>query len=324
MTFFGNIDIANSRNSVRGPLLQSTAAPPRGTVADDTGLPAYENITLTVDPDIRTVWCHMNVPGKPIVTQSLLDDLRHMQDCLPDLNADYVAATGAPLTHFVFGSRTPGVYSLGGDLRMFVDAFRNGDRETIHHYARSCIDVVYQNINALDLPLITIALVQGEALGGGFETALSLDMIIAERSSKMGLPEILFNLFPGMGAYSLLSRRLDPARAQKMIMSGRIYTAEELYDMGLVDVIAEDGCGEATVADYIQRNAGKFNAHRALHQTRRRVNPITRDELCDIVDCWTDAVFQLNEADIKKMSRLVAAQDRRFHKGPQALAGSVG
>jgi len=319
MTFHGTIDIATARNSLRRPLLQSTAARPLG----DAGIATYDNISLTIDPDIRTAWCHMNVPGKPIVTQSLLDDLRHMQDAMPDLNADFVAATGAPLTHFVFGSRTQGVYSLGGDLRMFVEAFGRGDRETIHHYARTCIDVVYQNINALDLPLITIGLVQGEALGGGFETALSFDMIIAERSSKMGLPEILFNLFPGMGAFSLLSRRLDAARAQKMIMSGRIYTAEELYDMGVVDVIAEDGCGEAAAADYIQRNASKFNAHRAIHQARRRVNPITRDELSDIVDCWTDAVFQLAEADIRKMTRLVAAQDRRFQKAAPSMVGCV-
>jgi DSF synthase len=91
--------------------------------------------------------------------------------------------------------------------------------------------------------------------------------------------------------------------------------------MGLVDVIAEDGCGEATVADYIQRNASKFNAHRAIHQARRRVNPITRDELSDIVDCWTDAVFQLAEPDIRKMTRLIAAQDRRFQKVQPAMVG---
>ncbi len=86
-------------------------------------------------------------------------------------------------------------------------------------------------------------MVHGDALGGGFETVLSCDVVIAERGAKFGLPEVLFNLFPGMGAYSLLCRRLDGARAQKLMLSGRIYTAEELEEMGLVDLVVEPGEG---------------------------------------------------------------------------------
>ncbi|MBV9813313.1 MAG: enoyl-CoA hydratase, partial [Acetobacteraceae bacterium] len=145
-----------------------------------------------------------------------------------------------------------------------------------------------------------------------FETALSFDVVVAERSAKMGLPEILFNLFPGMGAYSLLTRRIDPIRAEQMIMSGRIYSAEELHDMGLVDVLAEDGEGEAALRDYIERNRRKFNAHRAIYQARRISKPVSRQELTDIVDVWVDAVFELGEHDLRRMTHLVSAQDRRL------------
>jgi DSF synthase len=321
MTFDAKFAIVKSRSDIRGPLMQSTVTPAQAWDRSDTGFAEYDNIDISIDSSIRTVWCYMNTKKKPIVTQALLDDLRHMQNALPGVYSNCIAEGKQPLTHFVFASRTPDVYSLGGDLKFFAESFRSGDRSRIHHYARTCIDVIHQNINAFDLPMVSIALVQGAALGGGFETALSFDMIIAEKSSKMGLPEILFNLFPGMGAYSLLSRRLSPAQAQKMILSGRIYTAEELYDMGVVDVLADDGCGEAAAADYIQRNASKFNAHRAFYQTRRRVNPITYDELSDVVDSWTDAVFQLSDADIGKMTRLIAAQDRRFKANEPAMAG---
>ena len=58
------------------------------------------------------------------------------------------------------------------------------------------------------LPIVTISLVRGNALGGGFEIALSGDVIIAERSAMMGFPEILFNCFPGMGAFQTLSSRV--------------------------------------------------------------------------------------------------------------------
>ena len=72
--------------------------------------------------------------------------------------------------------------------------------------------ILHRNMLGLGLPLITIALVQGEALGGGFESILSFDVVIAERDARFGLPEAMFGLFPGMGAHSFLSRRLGSAQ----------------------------------------------------------------------------------------------------------------
>jgi len=269
----------------------------------------YQNIDVELDPEAKTYWCYMRGHGN--VTQGLLDDLTHMQHSMRRMFAERKHEPETPFDYFVFASRIPGTFSLGGDLAMFADKIRNTDRATLTHYAHSCIDVVHANHTAFDLPVVTMALVQGDALGGGLESALSMDMIVAERSAKMGLPEILFNLFPGMGAYSFLSRRLDAARAEKMILSGRIYSAEELYEMGIVDVLAEDGQGDETVREYIDRQAHRHNAYRGVFQMRRRVNTIPHQELLDVVDIWVDAVLNLQEADMRKMARLTAAQDRR-------------
>ena len=59
--------------------------------------------------------------------------------------------------------------------------------------------------SSFNLPFTTISLVQGDALGGGFEAALCGDIIIAEKQARFGFPEVLFNLFPGMGAYNSCS-----------------------------------------------------------------------------------------------------------------------
>lgn len=272
----------------------------------------YENLETVLDRVSRTFWCYMRPQGKPIVTHGLLEDLSDMQASFKAAPPSTQETQALPFSYFVFASRTPGIFSLGGDLSHFANCVRSGDRATIHHYARHCVEIIHQNEQAFNLPVITMALVQGDALGGGFETALSFDLIVAERSSKLGLPEILFNLFPGMGAYSFLSRRLDSVRAQKLIMSGKIYTAEELYDMGLVDILVEDGEGEAAVARYIAKNSAKHSAHLGIYQARRRVNPVTWDELRDVVDIWVDAVFRLTDSDLRKMARLTTAQDRRL------------
>ena len=163
-------------------------------------------------------------------------------------------------------------------------------------------------------------MVQGDALGGGFETALSCDLIVAEKSAKMGLPEVLFNLFPGMGAYSFLTRRVGPAEAHRLVTSGAVYTAEQLHAMGIVDVLLEDGEGVYGLRDYVKRGARRSNALRASLRARKRVHPISEAELRDIVDIWVDAVFTLTDADLRRMGRLTGAQDRRRAGGAYAMA----
>ena len=160
--------------------------------------------------------------------------------------------------------------------------------------------------------LTTISLVQGDALGGGFETALSSDVIVAEESASMGLPEILFNLFPGMGALSLLARRLGLRAAEEFILGGRILKARELADLGLVDVVAPDGMGECATYQWIAKNERRRNGMQAVFHSRNIVHPISRDELDRVADAWVDAALRLDEKDLRMMKRLVAAQQRRL------------
>src|SRR5437667_431780 len=126
-------------------------------------------------------------------------------------------------------------------------AFARQDRASLLAYGHSCIDNVFGWATCFGQPLTTIALVEGEAMGGGFESALSASVLIAEESARLGFPEILFNLFPGMGAYSLLRRKVGRRTTEEMIYSGALYTGRRLYDMGVVDVLAPDGVGEAAV-----------------------------------------------------------------------------
>jgi DSF synthase len=274
--------------------------------------PHYAELDLTLDRE-DTLWCFMRPHGPPSYTPSLLGELAEMQASIK--RAFATAQIGKPpIQHFVLGSRLPGIFNLGGDLRLFAQCIRGGDRERLAAYAFACIDVLYNNYVAFNLPVITVALVQGDALGGGFESALACDMIVAEKSVKFGLPEILFGLFPGMGAFSLLSRKLDAARAERLMLSGRIYGADELHQMGLIEVLAEDGQGEEALRDHLARNARRRHAQHSVFQMRRRIFPLAFEELRDVTGMWVDAALKLTESDLRKMERLSAAQLRRITK----------
>ena len=271
----------------------------------------FDELTIRFEPEQAALWCLVNHTERPCFTPRLLDQIRALQTRLRKGLALAAMDGGMPVRTLVWGSAFPGIWNLGGDLGLFTRLIRAGAEEELRHYAYTCVDAVYQNLTKMGLPILTIGLVQGDALGGGFEQALTNDVIIAERDSRMGLPEILFNLFPGMGAYSLLCRRLDAVRAQKLILSGRLYTAEELEELGLVDQVVGCGEGPAAVRDYLERNRRRHATLLALSRVRHRCQPVTYEELIDVTDVWVETAMGLDEADLRRMEHLVRAQHRR-------------
>ena len=253
----------------------------------------------------RIGWFFMGSEPRPCFTHTLLDDL-----------AKYVAMVKREMREtdqqkydfLVYGSSIDGVFNLGGDLDLFSQLILRGDRAALLDYAIKGIDLVYTNIKHFDSDLITISLIQGDALGGGLEAALSGNVIIAEKDVKLGCPEALFNLFPGMGAYSILSRKIGAAQAEKVIMSGNLYTAEQFYEMGAVDILAEPGQGELAVYDFIKTVKRCPNSYRAMQQVKDVCNNLSYQELLDIAEIWADAALKLTEKDLRLMHRLVKRQ----------------
>jgi len=271
------------------------------------------------EPANGTLWGYMRQRGNPCFNLGLLKEIRTIGSELT-ANSGHIEFEGAmhKVNTYVGASRNPGVFSLGGDLALFLLLIRSRDRDALAHYARLCIDNIHEQIQHYQCPtLTTVSLVQGEALGGGFEMALCSDVLIAEESAMLGLPEILFNLFPGMGAYSLLARRATPRVAEELILSGKVLPAARLHEMGIVDVLAKDGQGEAAAQDWIAKNARRRSGHQAVMRVRQHVNPITRAELDAIVDVWVDCALRLEDRDLRMMGRVVRAQMERMEAAAQ-------
>jgi DSF synthase len=193
------------------------------------------------------------------------------------------------------------------------------DKEGLLKYAKACIDTIHGFITGFRLPITTISLVRGDALGGGFEVALSSHVVIAEEHVEMGFPEILFNIFPGMGGYHLLCQRLPAMQVEKMMLNGRKYGARELSDMGVVDRLAATGAGERAVYDFIEENQRHRNGFLALQHVRQKVNPISWEELMEVCAYWVETTMKITEKDLRLMNRLVRAQDRKVQQDEPAL-----
>jgi DSF synthase len=270
----------------------------------------YADLEIDFDQAIDTLFCYMKPRRSPNFTLYLLRDLYKLFTNIESYYTNHPKE--APLRYFVLGSRMENdVFNYGGDLALFSRLIREKDKEALRHYAHLCINALYRIVIHFNTPVTTIALVRGDALAGGLEVALAHDLIIAEEKAKFGVPESHFGLFPGMGAYSFLARRLGTVDAEKMILSGDLYSANTMHKMGIVDILAPNGGGDVRLRAYIAETKHRYHSQWSLFRIRGRYNPVTHKELLDITDMWVDAALMLGDKDVKRMERLAALQLRK-------------
>jgi len=242
---------------------------------------------------------------KPIQCYSLAG-LTEMQRVLDD-----IAENPGLVRHLVLSSDVTGVFNFGGDLALFVLLVRARDLDSLRMYGRRCIDMVWWLEHAAQRGVHTTVLVQGDTLGGGLESVLPFHKVIFERSAQAGFPEVLFNLFPGMGAWPLTIRKAGFSVANDMVLSGRLFTADQLHRRSLVDLVVEDGEGELAIDALVRSIDPRLRGTLAALHARRVAAPITYESLQAVVDLWAETALTLTTRDLRLMERLARAQVRK-------------
>lgn len=271
----------------------------------------HPTLRITEEAHRDVYWIHMHAnlvdqPGRPCFASRLVDDIVGYQREL----GERLSISHALSPHVVLASDSD-VFNLGGDLELFCRLIRDGDRPRLLDYAQRCVRGVHAFHAGLGVRAHSIALVQGNALGGGFEAALSCHTIVAEEGVLMGLPEVLFDLFPGMGAYSFMCQRISPRLAEKIMLEGNLYTARQLHEMGLVDVVVPVGEGVAAVERVIKDSKRIPHAWAAMREVSEVSSMVPLHEMMRITEIWVDTAMQLGEKSLRTMDRLVRAQGRR-------------
>lgn len=261
---------------------------------------APPDLPFSVKRSGKAVWCHK---AETATKHVCFDQLRAMRD----IDAQLMTGGLGEVSHKIICSDNPKYFSLGGDLNLFIRCVEEKDEQALSDYAVLAIRAIWANASGLGARQITtISLVAGEAQGGGFEAALSCDLLVAEAGSFFGFPESLFGLFPGMGGELLLRARVDDGLARKLVRSAHRYPAEMLFEMGIVDYLADKGEGSRLVHDLIARD----DAGARFLKRQARLETIRYEELVSTVGLWVERALSLSPRQLRAMRYLSSAQGR--------------
>ena len=271
-------------------------------IQDKTGRLAQ--IALSYEADIRTLWITLKPEPKPVFTLPLIESVGRVQDAVFDL---WGHEDGRPIMYLAYRARGQ-VFSLGGDLDFYLDCLRAGDRDGLKRYADSATRVIRQNRNGLNGTVLTLSTIHGKAIGGGIDPARACNVMIAEEASTFSYPEINFNHFP-ISAVPVLSRHTGPVAAEKILLSGAEYSAEQFETLGAVDAVVPNGTGEDWIRAYART---KLATHSARVKVVAAFNGHA-DQYGPLTACaaeWADHIMSLKPTEIAKLQRIAAAQER--------------
>jgi enoyl-CoA hydratase len=143
---------------------------------------------------------------------------------------------------------------------------------------RDFLGRIHRVMNAIDAaPLTTLAAVHGVTFGGGFELALTCDLIVADKMARFCFPELRLGLIPGFGGIPRLKRDLGNAVVRDLLLTGRSINATKAQSVGLVSQVAAEG-DALRVARATAAQLKKFDRATAI-AAKRFIKPIPRDEL---------------------------------------------
>lgn len=196
-------------------------------------------------------------------------------------------AASAEASAVIIHSTLKAGFSAGADLRELYR--RAQETSTAERVAgvRNFLERIHRVMNAIDTsPLTTIAAVHGVTFGGGFELALTCDLIIADKTTRFCFPELRLGLIPGFGGIPRLKRDLGNALVRDLLLTGRSINASKAQAVGLVSQLVAEG--EALrVARSTAAQMEKFD--RATRATAKQfIKPIPYDELRREIEIFCD------------------------------------
>jgi enoyl-CoA hydratase/carnithine racemase len=239
-------------------------------------------VRTTVDDGVAVVELHRPAALNALSTQLATDLTAVMTTVAADPAVRVVVLAAA-------GDRA---FCVGADLKE-----RNAMSDDEFRAQRLVFRAAFGSV--LNLPQPAVAAVHGFALGGGCELALSCDLIVADDTAVLGLPEVSIGLVPGGGGTQLALRRLGPGRAADVVLTGRRIPALEARELGLVDRHVPAGSARAAALDIARQIAANSPvATRAAKAALRAGWGLDYEAAMDVEDvAWRTAAFSADRRE---------------------------
>lgn len=278
---------------------------------------ALPQISLSYEGEHKLLWITMRPEPKPVLTLSLIESIRAVQNAVWDI---WARTPDRPVLYMAVRSRGR-VYSLGGDLDFYLDCLARNDRGGLAHYARVASDVILMSRNGLNGSVITLSNVHARVMGGGTDSARGCNVMVAEEGATFSYPEVNYNHFP-ISAVPILSRHAGPIEAERILLSGREYSAPEFLDRGVIDALVPQGGGEEWIRRYA---AGTMATHSARCAVIAAFNQQSGDlsaALTTAAAAWVSHIMSLQPLEISKLQRIAAAQERMLGRLLRSQVGA--
>lgn len=199
-------------------------------------------------------------------------------------------------------------FCSGADLRELYQWIQEYGQVEVANHAREYLGRIHAVMNALDTaPLITIAAVHGVTFGGGFELALTCDMMVADKMARFCFPELRLGLIPGYGGIPRLKRDLGNAIVRDLLLTGRSFNTTKAQQIGLVSQVVAEGevlrAARATASQIV-----KFDRVTAV-SAKRFIKPIPLDELQQEIEIFCELLSRpAVQAGLRKFVESTGAQ----------------
>jgi enoyl-CoA hydratase len=186
----------------------------------------------------------------------------------------------------IYSEMTPG-FCAGADLRELYLRSEAMEKAEAAKGVRDFLERIHRVFNVIDgAPLTTIAAVHGVTFGGGFELALTCDLIISDKMARFCFPELRLGLIPGFGGIPRLKRDLGNAVVRDLLLTGRSFNANKAQQIGLVSQVV--GEGEALRAARATAAQLKKFDHATVVAAKRFIKPIPHEELRQEIDLFCE------------------------------------
>ncbi len=242
---------------------------------------------------------------------AMLDDLERFAAALPELESRVSAL-------LLYSKQSAG-FSAGADLRELYTLAQQMDAASSAKGVREFLERIHAVLNRLDMsPLTTIAAVHGVCFGGGFELALTCDLIVTDKMARFCFPELRLGLIPGFGGIPRLKRDIGNGVVRDLLLTGRSINATKALAVGLASQVAAEG--EALrVARATAAQVTKFDRATAA-AAKRFIKPLPVDELRREIDIFCELFTQ--PAVMQELRKFV--EDTSAHPYlPKTDAGAV-